>query len=173
MTVNLKRCRICGEVNLFETSPTRCPYCAVASSYLQSSDDFSSNENRIQPTETERRDLEDLTEVVRALARSALGAADATLDDARASLLRRISWIQAEQVRVLCLLADESTGPEWLQPLSVEDDKRVAIQGIDMRLAEAAALYERAAGRATAPRAREVAAAFAEAERRLALVPGL
>lgn len=168
--MNLKRCRICGEVSMFDEAPARCPYCASNGSYLRASDEFSSKENRIQPTETERRDLEDLTEVVRALARSALGAANASSDDARASLLRRISWIQAEQVRVLCLLAAESTGPEWLRPLSVEDDERLALRGVDMRLAEAAALYERAAGRATAPRVREVAFAFAEAEGALSRV---
>lgn len=158
------RCRICGEALIAECTPGRCPYCAVETAHLRGPGDFTSSENRIQPTETERRDLEDLTEVVRALARTALGAARTTSDDGASALFERLAWIHAEHVRVLCLLASESHGPEWLQPMAVEDDEVLARQGIEMRLAESAVLYEKAAGRATAPRVREVFSAFSEAD---------
>lgn len=162
------RCGICGEVLLGENTPSRCPYCASDGPHLRDYEAASGSADRILPTETERRDLEDLAEVARVLARCALGAAGASADDGRRALLERMGWIHAEHVRVLCLLADEVHGPEWLTPVAVEDDEGLALRGIEMRLAEATGLYERATTRATAPRIAEVFTAFAEAEAALA-----
>lgn len=162
------RCGVCGEVLLGETAPSRCPYCAADGPHLRDYEASTGEPDRMLPTETERRDLEDLAEVARILARCALGAAGASADDGRRALLERIGWIHAEHVRVLCLLADEVHGPEWLIPVAVEDDEALALRGIEMRLAEATRLYERAASRATAPRVGEVFTAFAEAEAALA-----
>lgn len=146
----------------------RCPYCGVQARFIVGSEEFSSTENRIHPTETERRDLEDITEVARSAARVALGAAGAAEIDSRAALYERIAWLHAEHVRVMCLLASESHGREWLRPAPVEENVCDVLGGIDMRLAEAARLYTEAAGRATALRVREVFEALAEADSALA-----
>lgn len=162
--MKLARCRICGEAVIGAGAVDRCPYCGVESRHVREVDAFASGENRIQPTETERRDLEDLTEVARTAARVALGASGAATADSCKAVYERIAWLHAEHVRVLCLLVSESHGREWLQPAPVEVPANAVLGGVDMRLAEAARLYREAATRATAPRVREVFEALAEAD---------
>jgi rubrerythrin len=127
------------------------------------SDDFEPPRD-LQPTETERSDLETAIELERGNARFYAAVALLGGDDALASAFKRLSAIEAEHCSVFSKLAGERKPDDLRIPSGSPESFRAAVVESRERELNARTFYLEAAGRATDPRIQEVFSAIADVE---------
>jgi rubrerythrin len=163
-TMRFMRCRICGDSYLGTETPKRCPFCGAHEEYIVGPGEYSADENRVQPTEIERADLERAIELERSNTRFYLAMSQMSGDEALASGYKRLSRIEGEHCSVFCKLADvkkpADLGEPSEPPASWCDGIAESVERENM----AAAFYAEAVGRATNARIAEVFTAVSAVE---------
>jgi rubrerythrin len=155
------RCRICGETDLGADRPSHCPVCGAHAELMMAPEDYPEGLNDVQPTETERADLETSIELERSNTRFYLAMAARHDNSTLASAYKRLAKVEAEHCSLFCKLAKVPKPADLLEPgddlgswtLDIDDSLR--------RENRASTLYGEFAGRATSPRLTEVWVAVA------------
>ncbi len=164
MQLKMYRCRICGETFLGYEPPTNCPFCGAHVEFLNPSDEYPSDINEIEPTETERAALEASIELERANTRFYLGMADRHDNDLLRSAYKRLAKIEAEHCSLFCKLAGIRKPADLMEPGPTTGEWLTDIEESLVRENRAKALYAEYAGRATTPRLGEVWSAVSDVE---------
>lgn len=158
------RCRICGETYLGTETPSRCPFCGASERYMTDADSFSTHENDIVLTETERADIETAVEIERSNARYYAAMALLAGDEALASTYKRLSRVEAEHCSLFSKLLREPKPDDLMAPAGDPAGWCEAIAESAERERHAAAFYAEVVGRATNERVREIFTAVASVE---------
>jgi rubrerythrin len=156
MQLKMYRCRICGETFLGYEAPENCPFCGAHIEFMRPTEEYPVDINAIQPTETERADLEASIEVELSNARFYFGMAERKDNDLLRSAYKRLARIEAEHCGLFSKLADVPKPADLTTP---GETTGAWLSDIDESLARenrASALYRTFAARATSERLREV-----------------
>ncbi len=159
------RCRICGETYLGDTAPDPCPFCGAHAAFMVDPAEYPAGLNDLQPTETERADLEAAIEVKRSNTRFYLGMAERHDNDALRSAYKRLARVEAEHCSLFCALAHLAKPEDLTVPSETTGAWASDIEESLSRERHASALYAEFASRATSERLREVFTAVGDVER--------
>lgn len=162
--LDMYRCRICGDTYLGTSVPARCPFCGADETYMVQGDGFSAEENHVQLTEVERRDLQTAVAIERSNARFYAAVARLESDETLASAYKRLSRVEAEHCSLFCKLLGEPKPDDLSVPDGDPGDWCAAIAESAAREQRAADLYAEMVGRATNERIREVFSAVSSIE---------
>ena len=163
--MKMYRCRICGETYLGSEAPSQCPFCGAHREYLIDTTEYPVDINDIQPTETERADLEASIELETANTRFYLAMGTHKENAPLSSAYKRLAKVEAEHCELFCKLADVSEPPDLMTPLEATTGSwKTDIEESLAREQRASKLYAEFAARATNPRLREVWEAVSDVE---------
>lgn len=154
--MKIYRCRICGETYLGSERPSHCPFCGAHAELLVVTEEYPEGVNAVQPTETERADLETSIELERANTRFYLAMASRKDNPALASAYKRLAKVEAEHCSLFCKLAGEPKPADLLEAGTELGGWDADIDESLRRETRASALYAEFAARATSPRLLEV-----------------
>jgi rubrerythrin len=155
--MKMYRCRICGETYLGSEAPTQCPFCGAHTEYLVDTTEYPTDINDIQPTETERADLEASIELETANTRFYLAMGTHKENAPLSSAYKRLAKIEAEHCELFCKLAGVPEPADLMTPLEATTGSwKTDIEESLAREQRASKLYAEFAARATSPRLREV-----------------
>ena len=154
--MKMYRCRICGETYLGSEAPSQCPFCGAHTEYLVDTTEYSSDINDIQPTETERADLEASIELETANTGFYMGMAAHKENAPLSSAYKRLAKIEAEHCEVFCNLAGVPKPAGLMEPKETTGSWKSDIEESLGREQRASKLYTEFAARATSPRLKEV-----------------
>ena len=164
MQLKMYRCRICGETYLGYEPAENCPFCGAHVEFLQMPEEYATDINDIQITETERGDLDSSIELERANTRFYLGMAERKDNDTLRSTYKRLAQIEAEHCSVFCKLAKLPKPADLAQPGEDLGSWEADIEDSRRREVRASGLYAEFAARAVSPRLREVWGAVSDVE---------
>ena len=164
MQLKMYRCRICGETYLGYEPAENCPFCGAHVEFLQMPEEYATDINDIQITETERGDLDSSIELERANTRFYLGMAERKDNDTLRSTYKRLAQIEAEHCSVFCKLAKVDKPADLTTPGETTGAWATDIAESLARENRATALYAAFAERATNARLKEVWAAVSDVE---------
>ena len=162
--MKMYRCRICGETHLGYDRPSNCPFCGAHAELIVLASEFPAGINDVQLTEAERADVLEAIELERSNARFYRAMAAHRDNDALSSAYKRLATIEAEHCSVFCKLAKLPKPAELTQASEDLGSWAADIEESRRREVRASGLYAEFAGRATAPRLREVWGAVSDVE---------
>lgn len=154
--MKMYRCRICGETYLGSERPSHCPFCGAHAELLVMTEEYPEGINAIQPTESERADLETSIELERSNTRFYLAMAARHDNPALASAYKRLAKVEAEHCSLFCKLAGEPKPADLMEAGEELGGWEADIDDSLRREKRASALYGEFAARATSPRLLEV-----------------
>jgi rubrerythrin len=154
--MKMYRCRICGETYLGNEAPTQCPFCGAHTEYLIDTTEYPTDINDIQPTESERADLEASIELETANTRFYLAMGTHKENAPLSSAYKRLAKIEAEHCELFCKLAGVPEPADLMTPLEgTTGSWKTDIEESLAREQRASKLYAEFAARATSERLRE------------------
>lgn len=163
--MKMLRCRICGDTYLGTETPSRCPFCGADTRYFVEAGGFSSAENRLQLTESERDHIRTAVGIERSNARYYRAAASLAGDEDLASAFKRLAKIEAEHCAIFSKLLGEPQPDDLDGPEGAPRDWCEAIKESSSREARARLFYDEVVAAATNVRVKEVFEAIRDVER--------
>ncbi|MDA3937537.1 MAG: hypothetical protein PF636_11915 [Actinomycetota bacterium] len=162
--MKMYRCRICGDTYLGSETPSHCPFCGAHRDLIVDTTEFPSGINDIQPTESERADLQASIELERANTRFYLGMALRRENEALSSGYKRLAKVEAEHCGIFCKLLGTSKPADLMEPGETSGDWKTDIEESLGREQRASDLYNQFMARATSERLKEVWGAVSAVE---------
>ena len=163
--MKMYRCMICGETYLGSEAPSQCPFCGAHTEYLVDTTEYPEDINDIQPTETERADLDASIELETANTRFYLAMGTHKDNAPLSSAYKRLAKIEAEHCGLFCKLAGIPKPADLMTPLDATTGSwKTDIEESRAREQRASKLYAEFAARATTERLQWVWKAVSEIE---------
>jgi rubrerythrin len=163
--MKMLRCRICGETYLGTEAPSRCPFCGADAHYFVSPGQYSSAENTIELTDSDRTDLATAIGLERSNTRYYLAMSQLAGDEWLASFYKRLSRVEAEHCSVFSKLAQTPKPSDLNDPEPAPASWCNGIAESARRETKASEFYAQVAARTSSARLSEVFNAVTAVER--------